>query len=151
MESPFSLKSRPEPVPGDLRIIWGVSIVVLILFHSRAKQASFQKLHYFTYSVRTQKSRKRTADLFDRNISSTEHIIRFEPWLNRAMGFAKASNLLVFENGKRAKLTEEGIIFANLILKDSNSLVSEIEFIKSVSKKVSENFVTGMLRRERLL
>ena len=151
LESPFSLTSRPEPVPGDLRIMWGVSVVVLILFHSRSKQASFQKLHYFTYSVRTHESRKRTVELFETNASSTEHTIRFEPWLNRAMGFAKGSNLLVFENGKRAKLTGQGVIFANEVLKDSGSLVSEIKFIQSVSKKVSEKFVADMLRRERLL
>lgn len=149
LESPFLLNERPEPVPGDLRIMWGVSVIALILFYSRSKRASFQKLHYFSYSVRTAESRKRTLDLFLSEASPTEHIIRFEPWLIRAISFAQGSKLVIVESGKRVRLTDLGKKFASELLSNSDALELEIKFIQSISKEVSEKFITEMLRSER--
>ena len=57
LDGPFALTSRPEPVPGDLRLGWGIALVVLLLGKSRAKRASLQKLHLLAHSIRTRQAR----------------------------------------------------------------------------------------------
>ena len=42
----FSFTARPEPVAGDLRMSWGIAVVLLSLLHSRGKKASFLKLQF---------------------------------------------------------------------------------------------------------
>jgi hypothetical protein len=46
LDGPFELLARPEPLPGDLRLAWGLALVLLILGRSRGKRASLQKLHF---------------------------------------------------------------------------------------------------------
>jgi hypothetical protein len=50
LDGPFELSARPEPIPGDLRLAWGIALVILILGRSRAKRASLQKLHFMAHS-----------------------------------------------------------------------------------------------------
>lgn len=40
LDGPFELTPRPEPVAGDLRMSWGIALVILILGRSRGKRAS---------------------------------------------------------------------------------------------------------------
>src|SRR3546814_2353528 len=42
----FSFTRRPEPIAGDLRMSWGIGIVLLSLLHSRGKKGSFLKLQF---------------------------------------------------------------------------------------------------------
>ena len=58
LDGPFELTSRPEPVPGDLRMAWGMALIILILGRSRGKRASLQKLHFMAHSARTKESRE---------------------------------------------------------------------------------------------
>ncbi len=108
LDGPFELTSRPEPVPGDLRLAWGIALVILILGRSRAKRASLQKLHFMAHSARTRASREEVIRVFAGDLSPADLVVRVEPWLNRAIAFATAAGLVALEHGRYVKLTDDG-------------------------------------------
>src|SRR5712664_840147 len=57
LSGPFSFNARPEPVAGDLRMSWGIAILLLSLLSSRGKKASFQKLQFLAHAVRIAEGR----------------------------------------------------------------------------------------------
>src|SRR5438132_6833889 len=109
LDGPFELSARPEPLPGDLRLAWGMALVILILGRSRGKRASLQKLHFMAHSARTRATREQAKRLFAGGLSTADMVVRVEPWLNRAISFATAAHLVSMEGGGHARLTEAGI------------------------------------------
>ena len=71
LDGPFELSARPEPLPGDLRLAWGMALVILILGRSRGKRASLQKLHFMAHSARTRATREQTIHLFAGGLSKS--------------------------------------------------------------------------------
>ena len=102
LDGPFALTPRPEPVPGDLRVAWGIALVVLILGKSRGKRASLQKLHFLAHSARTRQARLEAQEVFARERRPSDFVVRVEPWLNRALAFARGAGLIDLEKGKSA-------------------------------------------------
>lgn len=84
----FSFSHRPEPIAGDLRMSWGISIVLLALFNCRGKKSSFPKLQLLAHSVRSEKSREDMRALLQGRLRVTDISVRVEPWLNRAVNYA---------------------------------------------------------------
>jgi hypothetical protein len=58
LDVPFSFVARPEPVAGDLRMSWGISVLLLSLLYSRGKKGSFQKLQFLAHAVRIPEGRE---------------------------------------------------------------------------------------------
>src|SRR5215469_6065148 len=102
LDGPFELSARPEPLPGDLRLAWGIALVILILGRSRAKRASLQKLHFMAHSARTRATRDQAERLFAGTLTSADMVVRVEPWLNRAIAFATAARLVSLEHLKKS-------------------------------------------------
>ena len=61
------------------------------------------------HSARTKKSRDDVNRMFAGDLSPGDLVVRVEPWLNRAVGFATAAGLVTLEHGKSVKLTNDGI------------------------------------------
>jgi hypothetical protein len=47
----FTFTNRPDPVPGDLRMTWGIAVLILMLFYSRGKKSNFQKLQWTCHGM----------------------------------------------------------------------------------------------------
>lgn len=59
----FTFTPRPDPVPGDLRMSWGLATLVLALHFSRVKKSNFQKLQFLAHSVRIEAAREEVRKL----------------------------------------------------------------------------------------
>jgi len=151
LDGPFELTSRPEPVPGDLRLAWGIALVILILGRSRGKRASLQKLHFMAHSARTKESREEVRLVFIGDRSSADLVVRVEPWLNRAIAFARAANLITLEHGRSLKLTADGLNTFERISSAESVMTEERAFLDVVSPRASEVAVEKVMRMERLL
>ena len=88
---------------------WGIFLVVLLLSRSRGNKASLQKLHLMAYSARTRQSRQEALRVFNGALPPSDLLVRVEPWLNRAIAFAKGARLIEFEGGKSVKSTQRGL------------------------------------------
>jgi len=148
LEGPFEITPRPEPVPGDLRIAWGIPLVVLMLGKCRGKRASLQKLHFLAHSIRTRQARAAVQQVFARQRRSSDLLVRVEPSLNRALAFAKGAGLIGLERGKTAKLTELGLQMLEAIYGDASVFVEEKEFLDAVGAQATESAIEKIIRME---
>lgn len=78
-------------------------------------------------------------------------VVRVEPWLNRAIAFAKAAGLITLEHGRAVKLTEEGIKTFECVSSAELVMTEEKAFLDVISSRATEVAVDRVMRMERLL
>jgi hypothetical protein len=146
----FSFTRRPEPVSGDLRLSWGIGVVLLSLLHSRGGKGSFLKLQFLAHSIRTQQSREQVYAVLQGNLRTADIQVRVEPWLNRAVAIAHGLGLVAVTKGKSVSLTERGKEVATAIDAAPDIFVDERVFLKAVAKRLTEKVLTQIWRMETL-
>jgi hypothetical protein len=77
--------------------------------------------------------------------------VRVEPWLNRAVAFAKAAGLVVLENGRHVKLTEDGNAALERISSAESVMVEEKAFLAVIAPRATEATIDKVMRMEKLL
>lgn len=147
----FTYTARPDPVPGDLRISWGISVLVLSLFFSRAKKSNFQKLQFMAHAVRLPEGREEVRGLLAGEFKPTDVSVRVEPSLNRAVTLAHALKLVKVEQGVAVSLTDRGEKIARDIVKDGKTLKDEISFLRDVAPRMTDTLMRRIWRLEDLL
>jgi len=150
----FSFTPRPLPVPGDLRINWRVAVTLLMLAESRAKRASPATLHVLNYAIRSSRAKSQLAHILD----GTEHALNWqmpvEPAFGRAVNFVIGEG---FAHWTRVaartglELTEAGLKAASTVTETDNLLVDERQFLGTVGKKITEDFVSRLLTAGRYI
>lgn len=143
----YTVSERPEPVPGDLRIGWGQSLLLLVLASSRGMRCSLQKVHFLAHLSRTEQSRIETREVLSRERTTAELSIRIEPWVNRAAAFAKASGLVELKEGKSLALTVAGKDAVKKI-RSSGALALETAFLDEIGRLASEQVVEKIMKME---
>jgi hypothetical protein len=147
----FSFTQRPEPVAGDLRMSWGLGVVLLSLLHSRGNKASFLKLQFLAHSIRTEDSREQVQAVLRGERKTSDVQVRVEPWLNRAVAFAHGLKYVTVSKGKTIALTPLGKSVAAAIEDHEGVLVREDAFLTVVAKRATEEIVKRIWRMETLL
>lgn len=150
LSGPFSFNPRPEPVAGDLRMSWGIAILLLSLLKSRGQKGSFQKLQFLAHAVRIAEGRDDVRALLRGDLRPSDISVRVEPWLNRAVAFAHALKLVSVDKGKSVSLTDQGIAMANAIA-NSDVLSEELSFLRDIAPKLTEGLLAKIWRMEDLL
>lgn len=147
----FSFTARPEPVAGDLRMSWGIAVVLLSLLHSRGKKASFLKLQFLAHSIRTEGIREQVYAVLRGERKTSEVHVRVEPWLNRAVAFAHGLEYVTVSKGKTIALAPLGHDVASAIDANFDIFQHERAFLTVVAKRATEEIVTRIWRMETLL
>lgn len=143
----FSVTRRPEPIPGDLRLGWGVSLLLLVLASSHGQRCSLQKIHFLAHLSRTATSRRHMREVLTRRRGPVDLSVRIEPWVNRAAAFAAASGLVHVRNGKALALSEEGKK-AVAAIRNEKLLEDEVSFLQDVGKLTTERVVERIMKME---
>ena len=149
LDGPFEDTARPEPVPGDLRIAWGVSLVLLMLGGARGRKASLQKLHFLAHATRTEDARFETRQVFDGARSPADIFMRVEPWLNRALALAAGARLIAF-SGKSATLSDRGLAVLKNLMDDEYVMTEEKAFLKAIAARATEQNVEAIMKMENI-
>lgn len=147
----FTFTARPDPMPGDLRISWGIAVLLLTLFYSRAKKSNFQKLQFLSHAVRLPEGREEVRGLLSGEYKPTEVSVRVEPSLNRAVALAHALKLVKIEKGTSVCLTDTGAKMVSTIVNGDDTLKEEISFLREVSPKMTDALMKRVWRLEDLL
>lgn len=148
MTGAFTYTARPDPIPGDLRMSWGIAVLILILFYSRAKKSNFHKLQFLAHSVRLPEGREEVRGLLSGVYGPADVSVRVEPSLNRAVAFACALKLVRVDRGTSISLTDKGIKVANEILDEQESFVNEKKFLKEVVPYMTDKLMQRVWRLE---
>ena len=143
----FSFQRRPTPVPGDLRIVWRVALILVMLGSSRSSRASLAKLHILNDAVRS--------DQHDRLKEVLAGVHRKQPWSFRVEpAFARAIDFVVGEKlaiwtkatGRAAlQLTKIGVGAAEAVMSLEDALVTERAIASDLAKMITETMVATLL------
>jgi hypothetical protein len=143
----FSITQRPQPLPGDLRIGWGVALLILVLGASRGQRASLQKLHFLAHLSRTRTTREQTLGVLHRTVPPAMLSVRVEPWVNRATAFAIGEGLAVLRDGKAVSLSDNGrTLYKSLI--GLPVLEEEKRFLGEVGPRATEKVIEKIMKME---
>lgn len=143
----FTIEDRAQPVPGDLRIKWGVALILLVLASSRGQRCSLQKLHFLAHLSRTAETRRQTIAVLQRVREPSALTVRIEPWVNRALAFAVGEGAAVMRDGKAAALTDRGkAILENI--STLSVLAEERAFLAVVGPRATEKVVDLIMKME---
>jgi hypothetical protein len=147
----FTYTARPDPIPGDLRMSWGMAILILALFYSRAKKSNFQKLQFLAHSVRIPEGREEVRGLLSGEYKPADVSVRVEPSLNRAVALAHALRFVKIEKGTSISLTDQGVKMAEAILNRGDILSEERRFLSEVAPRMTDALMKRVWRLEDLL
>jgi hypothetical protein len=143
----FSFQRRPIPVPGDLRIAWRVSLILLMLVASRSSRASLAKLHILNDAIRSNQVRRLKAAT-DAGVRTLPWNLRVEPAFARAIDFVVGERLAAWTKaGGRAslQLTASGTAAAAALEQFQDVLHDERAMIAEHAKKLTEFRVNALL------
>lgn len=144
----FSFRSRPIAVPGDLRIEWRVSIIVLMLGYSRAKQASLAKLHILNDAIRASRSEHLIELVIKAKPGKMPWTFRVEPAFGRAVDFVvgdKLAGWTTTADRSALQLTAQGVRLFEALTRDAELLTSEKDILAKYAKSMTETMVTAVL------
>ncbi|MEA5467206.1 hypothetical protein [Leptothoe sp. PORK10 BA2] len=148
----FSFRDQPVPLQPQLRVIWGLSILVLILhICCRGGRSSVARLHLLNWSLRNNENRERLTELLENRLSPFATLIRCEPGFNRAIEYAIAESLVEVVDGSqnlRIRLLEKGRQLANEIIEE-DCLQAEKAFLREKCVPVTEKLAKSLLKQIR--
>jgi len=142
LETKMVFMARPESIPGDMRPLWRIGILLLILdIASRGGKSSFGRLHMLNWALRTRRNYELLTQLTSKEAKPGSIVVRVEPSLNRAVDFAHGEGLLEHVAGDRICLTQRGKDEAKKLRNEDEIFVEEKEFLNQLGNKLTEKLV----------
>lgn len=135
---------KKVPISPELRPMYRISQIILILHLSSTKQtASLLKLQLFNWGLQNQGRCERLLKL---KKTSNFPIIRFDPFLNRALNYGMAMGLFSF-NDRTGKfsLTQKGEVLAEKLLEE-NVFLEEKKFLGKIKKSLSDSYILRLFK-----
>ena len=143
-------RKRKLPLIADFRPLYRISLIALVLnIVSRNNQASLNKLHFFSWALKSQKNMDYVNDLVNDKNKDTLVSWGIEPALNIALRIATAEELVELAKGKY-RLTTYGEKFAKNILADDDLFQVEKQFLLSIGKKNGTEQIISKLTQKLL-
>jgi hypothetical protein len=144
---PFSFHKQPTPLQPQLRVVWGLSTLVLILkICSRSQRSSISRLHLLSWAIRSAENRERMVELLENRLSPLVNLIHYDPGFNRAIEYALAEGLIEAQNKGRVSLTQNGIKLAQEIIHLEDCLEEEKTFLKIRGSAITETLAKSLLK-----
>ncbi|MCY7331783.1 MAG: hypothetical protein LH649_03800 [Pseudanabaena sp. CAN_BIN31] len=148
LDIPFSFQKRETPLLPQYRVIWGLSILVLILeISSYGKSSSIKRLHLLNWAIRSDENRQRMSKLIEDRSSIVSEFIKYDPGFTRAIEYAIADDLVKMKNNTKNKpiyLIEKGTKLAKEIIATKNCLEEEKTFLRQKGKLITNELAESL-------
>jgi hypothetical protein len=148
LDLPFLFRDRPASAPSDLRPLWRVPVIMLLISCCRGEQATHEQLHVLNWAVRSSESAESLAAYLAGAIPPEHAVVRYDPALDRAASLARGIGLIVWK-GRYWTLTPEGRQLLEAVRDDGEVLAREKELLRVLPKPLTQAAVAKLLRRER--
>jgi len=145
LDAPFVFNRRATAVPGDLRPLWRINLVLLLLRKCcRGGRSSFARLHVLSWASLSPENRNLLVRVLDEEETVESLVVRVEPSLNRAVDFAIGEGFVRRVTGNRYELTPAGVARANALVDAEDCLDGEKAFVEQVGRRVTESLVNDL-------
>jgi hypothetical protein len=144
----FTFAQRALPVPGDLRISWRVSILLIILSQARSQRASIAKLHVVNDAVRSTTALRSLDLILAGGQPASSWHMQIEPALGRALDLmvgARLAQWATVAGRLGVAMTEQGKVAARSIGAATDALNEEKAIVAAISGRVTETVVTKII------
>ncbi|MEU6023089.1 hypothetical protein [Micromonospora sp. NPDC047134] len=135
---------RPDPIPGDLRLSWRLSALVLVLDRSRGKTANLEQIHFLTSAIRSEELARMAIRWFNGSKAPDDPVIRYDPAMSRTIGLAVACGLAAWK-GPSVSLTGDGLELAAKIKSNQMVMQREKAFLSGLPRAISQKSVREVL------
>lgn len=159
IEEAAVVDARPTPLPCDLRPVWRIAVLVLILNQCRQKRATIEQLHVMNWSIRSTKAQDHFLAYLQGRKAPNEVVVRYDPSLTRAIDFAMAEGIVErFEkagsdqDGKsqyRLTLSQVGERIAADLMADQESMLAEKAFLSDIGQKITQSQIAALFKWRR--
>jgi len=150
---------RPSPLPCDLRPIWRIAALVLILNQCRQKRATIEQLHVMNWSIRSRKAQDQFLAYMQGRKSPNEVVVRYDPSLTRAIDFALGEGIVEryekLDSGDEGKsqyrltLSSKGETIASELMADGENLIVEKAFLRDIGQKITQSQIADLFKWRR--
>lgn len=127
----MTFNSTGSPVDPELRPIWRISLLTIILNKlCRGSSSSLKKMQVLYSLISSTDKRSR----YSSEGACADINIRFDPLLDKAISLGLAEGVFSLDAAKSVVLTDKGALLSNKIYNDSTLFIFEKEFIENYSK-----------------
>ena len=140
LRTSVSFSTRPNPIPGDLRPLWRIALLLAAFRACRGESATPQQLHALDWGARNESAGEALLAFLDGTSGGHlyQPIVRIDPAVTRAINFGIASGLMERDGAIRLHATTPGKQFLQEIEDSGDILVRERNFLSSLPKKLSQ-------------
>ncbi len=144
LDVPFEFVERPITLAADMRPLWRIGVLILIVDKCWGQTATLEQLHVLNWAIRGKNSRALFLQIMNEGTPPDAAIVRFDPSLPRAIAFAVAEKLCI-RSSDRLSLTEKGMTFLAKLMADNSVLEEEKKYLQGIRGKLSDKRVAGLL------
>ncbi len=136
----MTFEHQPQPLPANLRPVYRIVIILLILKVScRATTASLLKIQFFNWVIKNSSLQELIKDNLPHQSVFTLALIHLDPMVNLALKYAVAEDLISVTSNSKYTLTIKGDEIATNVLSSDQSLLSnERAILTKIGQRVSE-------------
>jgi hypothetical protein len=136
LNEPFTFTKRKQHIPCDVRPIWKMSLVLLIIGLLRKNErCTLKKVHVANWLT---KNKNHLADFVHWSKKETviKPEVRLEPSVDRAIELLLAEGLITKKSGK-IEISNDGLLFYTAIEKENVFLI-EKQYLNEAKRYLSE-------------
>lgn len=138
--------AKPDAVPYKYRISYKMGQICIILaICSDGSSCSFLKIQMISNALNDKESETKLLDFCNDNNLLFASAIRFDPAVNRVLGYALADGIIKQLVKGTYKLTDKGKEFVKKIISDKDLMIKEINFLEKVKNKLPEDKISELM------
>jgi hypothetical protein len=146
LDRQFVFSDRPRSVPGDMRAVWRIPVILLLVRSCRGEKATHEQLHVLSWALRASEGPGTLLQFVDGQLRPEQAVVRFEPALDRGISLAEGFGLLT-RQGRYWSLSGSGKSLLKMVDLDPDLLVAERAVLGALDGKLTQAAVQKMLRR----
>ncbi|MDO6814001.1 hypothetical protein [Tenacibaculum soleae] len=144
----ITFSKKPISIPPEYRPSYTIGLIVLILkLCCQSSKSSLLKLHLINWALKSKENQESLRKFVHSNYTETSKTWGIEPSLNRALNYSVHEGICSISKGKY-QLQEKGELFYSKIIKDTEYLNEEIEFLNFLGKrKITDNRIDSIYKK----
>lgn len=142
---PITFVQRSTPLPGDLRQVWRLSTLCLILGRANRGSASMEQVHVLCWAIRSAQSRATLLRWFDGERRPEEVLVRYDPSTSATIDLAVGRGLATLSKNFSVNITPAGREVADHVWADEEVMTAEKEFIRRLPNRLTKTAMRQLL------